>query len=152
MGPEVAAAISIGGLALDAGSKIVGAQGQAAGQEFEAQKQERAAEMGRIKATQQDAQLVEQLNTTLANITAVRAASNADPNSPTGLAIMGNEERIADRERMIRRTSLEMQSEQDINDAAFRRRSASTSLLAGYLGAGASVGSAIGKSSAFGKR
>lgn len=149
MGPEVAAAISIGGLALDAGSKIVGAQGTAAGQEYEAQKAERAAEMGRIKSTQVDTQLLEQMNTSLGNILAVRAAANTDPTSPTGLAIMDEERRVADRERMIRRTSMEMQSEQDRTDAMFRRRSSSTALLGGYLGAAASVGSAFGKSSAF---
>jgi hypothetical protein len=150
MGPEVASAISIGGLALDAGSKIVGAEGQAAGQEYEAQKAERAAEMGRIKATQSDAQSLEQLNTTLGHISAIRVAANTDPTSPTGLAITAEEQRVANREMTIRRTSLDMQSEQDLTDAAFRRSSANTALLGGYLGAASSLGKGFATASGFG--
>ncbi len=63
---EIAAAASLAGLALDAGSKYFASEGEAAAQEFKAEQAERKAEMGRLAASQLDAQWLEELNTTLA--------------------------------------------------------------------------------------
>lgn len=136
MGPEVAAAAAIGGLALEAGSSIVGAEGEAASQEFMAARDKRSAELGRLKAGQTDAQLREELNTTLANIQVTRAAANTDPLSPTGLAILENESRISDRARNIKVASIRAQASEDDASAAYRLEAAKTARLAGYLGAG----------------
>ena len=48
---EIAAAASLAGLALDAGSKYFAAEGEAEAQEFKAEQAERRAEQGRLSAT-----------------------------------------------------------------------------------------------------
>lgn len=134
---EIAAptALSLASAGLDAGSKLVAGQGKAAAFEFEAQRAERAAEIGRLQADQADAQFRENLNTTLSNINAMRAAAYADPDSPTAVAIKANEASIGDRERVNKVTTLRMQAEEDEKAADFRRRAASSALLASYLSA-----------------
>lgn len=139
MGPEVAAAAAIGGLALDAGSSIIKGQGEAAGQEFMAARDRRAAEIGRIKADQTDAQLREELNTTLGMIDVTRAAANADPLSPTALAVKGEERRISDRSRQIKVQSIRAQAAEDEISANYRDYAAKNALLGGYVGAGAKI-------------
>ena len=51
-----------------------------------------AAKEGELKATQTNAALTGKMNQTLGNLMAVRAAAHTDPNSPTGAAVMGQQE------------------------------------------------------------
>src|SRR5262245_42455433 len=120
MGPEVAAASSIASLAFSAGSSIYKGFGEKATQEFLAARDQRAAEIGRIRADQFDVQKREELNTTLANIDAIRAASNIDYLSPTTAAIKTEETRVADRERTIGRSNLLAQAREDELSAQYR--------------------------------
>lgn len=105
-----------------------GAQAQAnlkaAESEFQAQRAERAAMFGRIQADQTDVSLREELNTTLANIDAIRGASGIDPSSPTGAAIRDREEEVSDRQRRSKVASLLMQAEEDDRSAVFGRSTA----------------------------
>lgn len=139
MGPELVAAAAIGGLALDAGSSIIKGHGDAAAQEFQAGRDRRAAEIGRIKADQTDTQLREELSTTLGMIDVTRAAANADPLSPTGLAIKAEERRVSDRDRRIRVGNIRAQAAEDDASARYRDSAAKTALLGGYVSAGAKV-------------
>lgn len=136
MGPEVAAAAAIGSLALNAGSSVVKGIGEKQGQDFMAGRDERSAALGRVKAEQTDAQLRDELDTTLANIDVTRAAANADPFSPTALAVKANETRISDTARNTRVASLLQQADEDQASAAYRRHAGNMALLGGVLGAG----------------
>jgi hypothetical protein len=65
-----------------------------AADDYQAQRLEQAATYGELKAVQTGGQMTRQLNTTLGNIDAVRAAANTDPSSPTGAALRDNAEQI----------------------------------------------------------
>src|SRR5688572_30534936 len=136
---EIAAAASLAGLALDAGSKYSSAEGDAAAQEFKAEQAERRAEAGRLNAVQTDVFFREELNTALANIDAIRAASSIDPTSPTTAAIKSEEARISDRARNIKVQSILAQANEDEREAAFRRESAKDIRQGGLWSAGATV-------------
>ena len=144
MGPEVAAAATIGSLALEAGGSILKGQGEKEGQDFMAGQAERAAALGRIKADQTDAGLREELNTTLGMIDVTRAAANTDPLSPTGLAIKANEARISDRSRRTAVSNIQAQADERLVESRYRRRAGEYALLGGYLSAGAKVGKGLG--------
>lgn len=128
------------------------AQAAASKAEFDAQRAERAAEIGRVQAAQTDATLREELNTTLANIDAISAASNVAPNSPTRLAIKEHEAEISDRQRRSRVASIRMQADEDTRTAgydrsvaAYQRSVGKSALLAGSLGAAGKITGGIGQ-------
>jgi hypothetical protein len=149
MGPEIVAA-SIGSLALDAGSSIAKGQGEQASQEWLAQRDERAAQLGRIKADQTDAVRREELNSVLANIDVIRAASSIDPTSPTTAAIKQHETEISDRNRMIEVGSIRAQANEDELSAKYRRSVGQNALMMGYLGGATKALGAFGKMGSFG--
>jgi len=84
-----------------------------------------------------------QLNQTLGNIDAVRAAANADPNSPTGAAFRENQENIGTDQRITTVDSILQQSRQDRADAAYYKSAASDALFAGEIGAAAGIAKGI---------
>lgn len=112
-------------------SGIIGAMGQSAGQKWEAEKAKRAAEVGRVQADQIDASYRDELNSTISNIRAIRSASGASVNSPTGRAIEADQEKISNRDRKIDVGSRRMQATQDESDAKFRKSAAKTALFGG---------------------
>jgi hypothetical protein len=132
--------VSIG---LSTYSTILQSQGVAAADNFQAQKLESAAEYGDLKAVQTGGQMTRNLNTTLGNIEAVRAAANADPNSPTGAAIRDNQEQIGIDQKNITVDSILAQSNQDRNDANYYKSAASSALFAGEIGAAAGIAKGI---------
>jgi hypothetical protein len=85
------------------------------------------------------------LNTTLGNIDAVRAAANTDPSSPTGVAVRSNQEEIGTTNKNITVNSILQQSTQDRNDAAYYQSAASNALFAGGVGAAAGLAGALVK-------
>jgi hypothetical protein len=141
--PALAAAGSIGALALDAGGSAVKGFGEKEGQDFMAAQAERAAALGRIKGDQTDAHLRDELQTTLGNIDVVRAAAGADPFSPTALAIKANETEISDRNRITAVGNIRAQADEREAEARFRRSSGKIALLGGFIGAGAKVGKGL---------
>jgi hypothetical protein len=130
---------SLASIGLSAYSTILQSQGVAAGDDFQAQKLDQAAKYGDLKAVQTGGQMTRQLNQTLGNIDAVRAAANADPNSPTGAAFRDNQKSIGTEQRGIAVSSIMAQANQDRNDAAYYRSAGKNALLAGYVGAAAGV-------------
>lgn len=112
-------------------SGVVGAVGASQGQKWEAEKSKRAAEVGRVRADQIDASYRDELNSTIANIRAIRSSSGASVNSPTGRAIESDQQRISDRDRKIDVGNQRMQATQDEADAKFRRSAAKTALIGG---------------------
>jgi hypothetical protein len=115
------------------------ARGVANADTFQAEKLDNAATYGELKAAQTGGQMSRQLNTTLGNIDAVRAAANTDPSSPTGAAVRDNQEAIGTDQRNITVSSLTAQATQDKADAAYQRKAASDALLAGDISAQAAI-------------
>lgn len=109
------------------------AQGVAAGDTFQAEKLDNAATYGELKAAQTGGQMSLQLNQTLGNIDAVRAAAGTDPTSPTGAAIRDQQEDIGTTQRTTTVNSIVAQANQDTADAAYQRKAASDALLAGNM-------------------
>lgn len=102
-----------------------GYNAKAADADFAAQRAERAAEFGRVQADQTDVLLREELSTTLANIDAIRTASNIDPRSPTGVAIKERETEVSDRQRRSQVTSIRLQAAEDERMAQYGKSTAS---------------------------
>lgn len=133
------AAAGLGSMALGAISSIKAGEGAQAEQEFLAKRDERAAELGRLRSAQTDVAMREELNTTLANIDAVRAAASIDPTSPTTAAIKEAESVESDRQRDTKVTNILAQAREDDETARYRYQAGRDALLAGYLGAGGKV-------------
>ena len=134
---------SLASIGLSAYSTLLQSQGTASADEFQAQKLETAATYGDLKAVQTGGQMSRQLNQTLGNIDAVRAAANADPNSPTGAAFRENQENIGTDQRITTVDSILQQSRQDRADAAYYKSAASDALFAGEIGAAAGIAKGI---------
>lgn len=149
----VGSALSIAGVGLSALGQVSQSQGVAAGDEMRADQLSRAAERGRTAAAQTSAQMTEDLNTTLGNIAAVRAASNADPTSPTTAAVMDRQEFVGDRAKDIQVENLQAQADENDASAAYMRQAGAFALSQGKLGAFATLLGGAGKgvsSSSFG--
>lgn len=114
------------------GGVMQGMAGQAAAKQQAAEAQ-RAAQVGKIKALDTATQMDDELNTTIGNIQAVRAAANVGA-SPTEAAITDKERDVSNRERNIRVFNINQQVASDEASARFYRRSGRTSLFTGVLG------------------
>lgn len=117
----------VGGLSLASG--FISGKGDQAAQNYKAQQSERAAQIGKIQADQVDASYRSELNSTIANIRAIRSSAGVDPNSPTGMAIDAKQEQTSNRDRSIEVANKRMQATQDEEDAKFYRSSAKSALL-----------------------
>jgi hypothetical protein len=138
-GASPAGGTSLASIGLSAYSTLLQSQGVATADEFQAAKLDNAAKYGELKAEQTGGQMTRSLNTTLGNIAAVRAAANADPNSPTGAVVRDNQEAIGTEQKSITVNSILAQANQDKNDAAYYRSAADDALFAGKIGAAAGI-------------
>jgi hypothetical protein len=134
---------SLASLGLSAYSTMLKAEGVATADEWQAAKLENAAKYGELKAVQTGAQMSRSLNTTLGNIEAVRAAARADPLSPTGAAVLENQENIGNEQKSIVVNSILAQANQQRADAAYYRSAADNALFAGTISAGAGIAKGI---------
>jgi len=112
-------------------SGIIGAVGQYQAGNYAAAQSKRAAEVGRVQADQIDASYRDELNSTLANIKAIRSSAGVGSDSPTGQAVEADQMKKSNRDRIIDVGSKRMQATQDENDAKFRRSAARMSLIGG---------------------
>jgi hypothetical protein len=144
-GGSGASGSSIASVGLQTYATLLKAQGTATADTYQADRLETAAQYGQLQATQTGAQMTRNLNTTLGNIDAVRAAANTDPNSPTGAAFRDNQEALGTEQKDIKVDSLNAQALQDQNDAAYYRKASSDALLSGDISAAAGVASAVAK-------
>lgn len=141
MGAVPAAATSMASLALTAAGTISKGQGEQAADEMQAARADKAAEFGKLNAGLTDTVMRENLNTTLGNIEAIRAAGHVDPTSPTTAAIMDRQEKISDRQRTSALVSINAQVADDQASAVYLRKAGAyavtqskTAALAGVLG------------------
>jgi hypothetical protein len=137
--PSAATDLSLGSMGLQFYATILQSQGVASADQYQTDKLEQAATYGDLKAVQAGGQMTRNLNTTLGNIDAVRAAANTDPSSPTGAALRDNAEAIGTDQKNITVDSILQQSRQDRADAQFYRDASSRALLSGSISAGAGI-------------
>ena len=142
-GASAAGGNSLLSIGLSAYSTILQAQGVSTANEYQAEKMEVAAKYGELKAVQTNAQMTRSLNTTLGNIEAVRAAAHADPNSPTGVAVLENQETIGTEQKTTVVNSILAQANQQRADATYYRSAADHALFAGAISAGAGIAKGI---------
>jgi hypothetical protein len=141
------AGFSIAAAGFSAYGQVQQAKGVQAGDEARASQLSRAAERGRTAAAQTSAQMSEDLNTTLGNIAAVRAAANIDPTSPTTAAILDRQEYVGDRARNISVENLMAQADENDASARYMREAGAFALSQGKLGAFATMLKAFGGAS-----
>lgn len=136
----VAAAVTaaIGG-GISAAGQVMAGREQSRAAMFEAQQKDREGEELKIAAAQTEARRRENLTSSLETIMSIRAGRGVGEGSPTGMASL--EEITSDESRDIRteRYNYLSRGEQTRLAASMSRRRARMSLLAGYMGAGATL-------------
>ncbi len=128
-------AASAGAGIFQAAGSIVQGIGTSNADKYQAAEQEQAGQYGDLKAVQTNAALTRNLNQTLGNIDAVRAAARTDPASPTGAAVRNTVEATSTENKNIQVDSIMAQANQDRANAAYLRQASSTALLSGGIGA-----------------
>jgi hypothetical protein len=142
--PAAGASISsIASLAFGAAGSLAKGFGTQAADEFQADRATRAAELGRTQAALTDVTYRENLNTTLGNIDAIRAAAHIDPTSPTTAALRDYNTMISDRQRMAAVGSLRQQAAEDEAGAAYLRKAGWYAVNMGLLEAGTKVAGGV---------
>lgn len=101
---------------------------------YAAEQSERAAKVGEIQADQVNAAYRDDLNSTIANIKAIRATAGVGANSPTEMAYIAEQRDTSEGDRKIEVGNKLMQADQDRADAAFRRSSAGWALFGDVMG------------------
>lgn len=146
MGTAAAAGgASIASLALTASGDIMKGSATQASDDFQADRAERAAQFGQTQAALTDTTMRENLNTTLGNIEAVRAAANTNPTSPTGAVMMDRATQLSDRQRMAAVGSIKSQAEEDQASAAYLRKAGDFAVTQSYISAGGDILSGAAK-------
>jgi len=141
----VAGAASIAALGMQAGGSIMKGQGTKAADDFQADRAQRAAAFGEIQANLTDTTARENLNTTLGNIEAIRAAGKVDPSSPTTQAILDQNRERSDRQRTAAVASIKAQSAEDLASADYLRKAGDFAVTQSYLSAGTDIASGVAK-------
>lgn len=140
-----ASGLSIASLGLSAYSSIAKGQGTQAADEMQADRAERAAQFGKLQANLTDTVARENLNTTLSNIDVIRAASHADPTSPTAVAFEDRQRMLSERQRTSALLTINSQVAEDQASAKYLREAGDYALKMGYVDAGVKVAGAIAK-------
>lgn len=142
---EAAAIASLASAGFGAGGSVMKGAGTQAADEMQADRLTRAAEFGKLQAAGTDVTMRDELNTTLGNIDAIRAAAHIDPTSPTSAAIRERETLVSDRQRSNALLKIRSQTDEDVASADYLRKAGDYALLQGFVGAGASIASAGAK-------
>jgi hypothetical protein len=145
---EAAGVASIASLALTAGGDIIKGSATQASDNFQADRATRAAQFGQTQAALTDTTMRENLNTTLGNIDAVRAAAGIDPTSPTTAALEDRSTNLSDRQRMAAVGSIKSQSAEDLASADYLRKAGDFAVTQSYLSAATDVAGGIAKATA----
>lgn len=121
-----------------AGALVKGIGGYEAGMDA-SQKAVNAAVAAKTAAAQTSTNLLDELSTTLGNISAIRASTGADVNSPTTMALKDRARVLSGRQRGIAMGNGEAQAAQDQSDAGTFAQGAMWSLIGAPLEAAPSL-------------
>lgn len=117
-----------------AGAEIA-ANAQSQGELFQSKEMTIAATNGQAQAAQTDAFMRRKLQSTLANIQAVRASAGTSSSSPTGAAVEASVAGEQDRERAVKVSNINAQSEADTAASLFYKQASANALLGGQYAA-----------------
>lgn len=137
--------ISLASIGLSAMGSVAQGEATAAADQYQAQRLERAAQYGKVQATQTSAQGLENLNIRLDNIDAIRAAGGADPSSPTTAAIRSRTSYLGERSIQTQVGNILEQSDENTAGAAYLNSAGSFAQTMGAVGAGATLLKGIGQ-------
>src|SRR6185503_19379850 len=87
----------------------------------------------------------ENLNTTLGNIEAIRAAGNIDPTSPSTSAVLDRQAQISNRQRTAADVTINSQVAADEASANYLRQAGKFAVTQSYLQAAAGVAGGVAK-------
>lgn len=125
--------LSLASAGLTAASGAAQGMGMSASYKQKESQAKRLEFASRTAADQTDAQFREELDKTIGNIEAIRAAAGVSGNSPTSDAIREGEEKASDRQRRIKVGNLLSQADQSAGDASYYSSAAGTALGLGAL-------------------
>lgn len=140
-----AAGSSLASVGLQAYSQVLQGEGTKAADNAQADRLDRSAQYGTLKADQISGQRMEQLNTQLGNIESIRAAAHTDPSSPTGAAIRDYNTMVSQRETNTEVENVLAQKQQNEADSAYLRKAGNFALLTSDISAGATVAKGVGQ-------
>lgn len=126
-------------------ASVMKGEGTKAADDMQADRLSRAADFGRMQAGLTDTTMRENLNTTIGNIDAIRAAGRIDPTSPTTAALEARQTQIGDRQRNAALLTIRGQVAEDEAGADFMRKSGDNALLQGYISGGLQIAGGIAK-------
>jgi hypothetical protein len=125
--------------AASAGLKVAGGIGQGRAAKTEGQikaiRYQTAAEAGRVRAVQTDAEYRDELNTTLANINAITAGQNRSIDSPTSRALLDKAEDINARARITAKSNEMLKAIASDSDAQLALLGGKQAMKASMIGA-----------------
>jgi hypothetical protein len=139
---EVATAALIIGTGTSAASQLIAGGERAAAAEFESQQYAQQAQAQRTASLQDEAQRRNDLNSNLESIAAIRAGRGVGAGSPTAMAIYNSGIANAEDDIQASKANYALKADLARRAAFLSERKASTSLLAGNLGAVSSIASA----------
>jgi len=142
---SLAGPASVASLALTAASDVTKGSSTQASDDFQADRATRAAQFGEVQANLTDATMRQNLNTTIGNIETIRAAGNIDPSSPTSAALLEQNERRSDSQRMAAVGSIRSQDEEDMASADYLRKAGNFAVTQSYLAAGSDIAGGVFK-------
>jgi hypothetical protein len=122
------------GVGFQVASSLASGKARSDSYSFQADQLTKNARAARVQADQTDSHLRDELESTVANIRAIRASAGM-PDSATSDAIINKEGEVSDNQRRIKVGSLRAQADEYDNSAAFMRRQARNALNFSYLSA-----------------
>lgn len=140
---EMAIAALVISTAATAGSQLMAAGEKSAAADFEKQQYEQQAQANRTASAQDEAARRRDLTSNLESIQAIRAGRGVGAGSPTGLAIYDNLIRTSEDDIAASKANYAAKADLAQRASILSARKASTSLIAGDLGAVSTVGSSI---------
>jgi len=144
-GLEVPTMMLIAGTAASAGGKLMAAGQQSASSEFESQQYAAQAQAAQTASIQEETQRRRDLTSSLETIQAIRAGRGVGSGSPTAMATFDNITNISEDNMQASKANYAAKADLASRASILSERKASTSMLAGYLGAASDVGSAAFK-------
>lgn len=135
----IAAISSLASIGLSAAGAMSSAAGTNAADQMKADQADEAAKFAKLQATLTDTTMRQRLNTTLANIDAIRATGNVDPSSPTTAAIEQWNTQLSDTQRLAADVTQRSQAATDTASANYLRQAGSYALGQGNLSAATGI-------------
>ena len=133
----------MGGM-MGAMGSMMGAQAQAKGDEFQAKQNEEQYFQGMIKSFQTDTNMTNHLTATISNIEAVRAASGASINSPSGSAIQNRVEGQGNQDIAIDVSNMQQEASKHLDAMNYYNDAAQSALQAGGIAAAGAIAGGMG--------